>query len=110
VKSLTENLYAHNYVITRTEAPQLGLKFASPTADVEDAMWQLYLEYEAALGFDVPVNMLQELGYLHQKYMCFDFAVIESQVGGSVNCLTGMASKSGTDAAFNVETQGWQSL
>ncbi|MGD0294127.1 MAG: hypothetical protein ABSB30_09750 [Terracidiphilus sp.] len=110
VKSLTENLYAHNYVITRTEAPQLGLKFASPTADVEDAMWQLYLEYEAALGFDVPVNMLQELGSLHQKYMCFDFAVIESQVGGSVNCLTGMASKSGTDAAFNVETQGWQSL
>jgi hypothetical protein len=110
VKSLTEKLYAHNYVITRTEAPQLGLKSVPPTADVEDAMWQLYLEYEGALGFDVPVNMLQELGSLHQKYMCFDLAVVECQAGGSVNWLAGMASKNGNDAAFNVETQGWQFL
>jgi hypothetical protein len=110
VKSLTERLYAHNYVITRTEAPQLGLKAVHPTADVEDVMWQLYLEYETALGLDVPVNMLLELGSQHQKYVCFDLAVIESQTGGSVNWLAGMASKNGADAAFNVENQGWQSL
>jgi hypothetical protein len=110
VKSLTEKLYAHNYVITRTEALQLGLKSMPPSADVEDVMWQLYLEYEAALGFDVPVNMLQELGSLHQKYMCFDEAVIECETGASTFLLAGMATKNGSDAAFNIEIQEWQSL
>jgi hypothetical protein len=67
VKSLTEELYAHNYVITRAEAPLLGLKAKRPTADVESLIWQLYLQYEEALGIDRAVNLPQELGSMAQR-------------------------------------------
>jgi hypothetical protein len=50
VEELTTKLYYHGHPIGRREASDdLGLHVANPPADVEDAMWALYLEYEREL-------------------------------------------------------------
>lgn len=110
VKSLTEELYAHNYVITRAEAPLLGLKVKKPAADIETLMWQLYQEFEQALGIDRMLNLPQELGSMAQNYLCYDLAVIENSASGVVNLVAGLAKKNGTDVDLNIDSQGWQPL
>lgn len=45
VRALTEELYAHNYVITRSEGPQIGLRVKHPASDVEEWMWELFRAY-----------------------------------------------------------------
>jgi hypothetical protein len=111
VKALTEELYAHNYVITRSEGPQIGLKIKHPTADVENWMWELFRGYEDSLGIDRPINMMEELGQEKQRHLCYDLAVIETVTSGFVYWVAGMASrKAPAEVQFNVELQGWQPL
>lgn len=110
VKALTGELYAHNYVITRAEAPLLGLKAKKPSADVESKLWGMFQEYEQALGIEQPINLPQELGSMTQKYLCYDLAAIENTAMGSVHWTAGMAKKNGNEIDFNVEIQGWQPL
>jgi hypothetical protein len=87
----------------------LGLKAVHPAADTEDWMWKLYQEYERALRFDQPINLLQELGSQNQKFLCLDLALIETDSVEIVSQLTGTAiRKGGNEVDFNLETQGWQ--
>jgi hypothetical protein len=64
VDSLTSKLYFHGHPINRTEAQEhIGLKtIEKPTAVVERAMWDLYLEYEDEMKldsrFDIPAEFL----------------------------------------------------
>lgn len=49
VDYLVEKLYYHNYLISRNEVEDLGLKLLKPPIELENAMWNLYLSYEEEL-------------------------------------------------------------
>ena len=107
VKALTEELYAHNYVITRTEAPQIGLKVKHPSDDIEDWIWQLFKKHEDWLGIDRQINLSDDLGQEKQRYLAYDLAVIESVGSGFVYSVAGTAvRKNPPEVAFNVENTG----
>lgn len=57
IKNLTEDLYAHNYMISRNEAQKnIKLKILKPSLDVEKLIWELYENYESDLQLTDPFN------------------------------------------------------
>jgi hypothetical protein len=57
IRHLTEELYAHNHMISRYEAKKnINLKITEPSPDVEKLMWDLYENYEADLQLNDPFN------------------------------------------------------
>lgn len=79
VDNLAEKLYYHNYLISRREAAELGLRIINPSPTLEKALWDLYLAYEAEMelgkGFD-PLALLGEKG---DSEITASLAVIESR-------------------------------
>jgi len=62
IENLKSNLYFHGHPINRREAKDdLKLKVVDPTDDVENKMWELYLEYERVMKLNEPFNALHEL-------------------------------------------------
>jgi hypothetical protein len=62
IDNLKSNLFYHGHPINRKEAMNdLKLKVVIPSADVEDLMWQLYLQYEDDLKITEPFFPLREL-------------------------------------------------
>jgi hypothetical protein len=109
VKKLTEELYSHEYTITRDEASRLGLKVVKPTEKVEKDLWGLYQLYEAFFGIDRQINIAVELGAEKQKYLCLDTAAIETNKAIHSFCVKGVANrKSQTEFEFNAESQEWE--
>ncbi len=51
VRKLTEELYAHDYTITRDEAHGMGLKVTKPSDQVEIDLWEIFKLYGAFLGW-----------------------------------------------------------
>jgi hypothetical protein len=62
VDDLAEKLYYHNYLISRTEAEELGLKVMQPSAALEKLLWELYLNYETEMDLGRPFDPLVHLG------------------------------------------------
>lgn len=62
VDDLAEKLYYHNYLISRTEAEELGLKVLRPSPDLEELLWELYLNYEAEMDLGRPFDPQAYLG------------------------------------------------
>ncbi len=62
VDSLTSKLFFHGHPINRTEArEQVGLvTVETPTAEVEDLMWELYTDYEQEMRLAQPFKPAQE--------------------------------------------------
>ncbi len=57
VNNLTEKLYAHNHMISRREAREdIKLTIINPDSYLEQAMWDLYKEYEKELQLADPFN------------------------------------------------------
>lgn len=109
VKKLTEELYSHEYTITRDEAVRLDLKVVKPTEQVEKDLWELYRLYEEFFGIDRQFNPAVELGAEKQKYLCFDLAVVETENSAHSYCTKGLAvRKGGTEFEFNADSQGWE--
>jgi hypothetical protein len=109
VKTLTEELYSHSYLITRDEAPKLGLKVVAPSVDVEESMWNLFKLYEGHLGIDREINWGNELGAEKQKYLCYDVAVVESANLLNSFSYRGLATRKGqNEFEFNAEFQAWE--
>jgi len=109
VKKLTEELYSHDYAITRDEAVQLGFKVVKPSEPVEKGLWELYKAYEQGLGVDRQLNLAQELGTEKQKYLCFDTATVESENAAYTFCIKGTGLRKGAnDFEFAAETQAWE--
>lgn len=109
VKKLTEELYSHEYTITRDEALRLGLKVVKPTEQVEKDLWELYRLYEEFFGVDRQINIPIELGAEKQKYLCFDLAVVETENAAHSYCTKGLAVRKGaTEFEFNADSQGWE--
>jgi len=62
IDNLKSNLFYHGHPISRKEAMNdLKLKVLIPSPDVEDLMWQLYLQYESDLRITEPFFPSREL-------------------------------------------------
>jgi hypothetical protein len=62
VQSLTSKLFYHGHPINRIEAnEQIKLPtIENPSVELEDLMWQLYLEYETEMKMESPFNPAME--------------------------------------------------
>ena len=62
IDTLKSNLFYHGHPINREEAKNdLKLKVVIPSAEIEELMWELYLQYEKDLKIKEPFNPLREL-------------------------------------------------
>ena len=62
IDNLKSNIFFHGHPINRTEAEHdLKMKVKTPTAEIEQLMWNLYLDYEQALKLNEPFNPLHEM-------------------------------------------------
>lgn len=62
VDSLTEKLYAHNYMIARLEAAEeINLNVVYPDRELERLLWALYRDYTEELCLAEPFNPAQEM-------------------------------------------------
>jgi hypothetical protein len=62
IDTLKSNLFYHGHPINRSEAKDdLKLTVVEPPTNVENAMWQLYLEYEQAMTLNEPFNAVREM-------------------------------------------------
>ena len=111
VETLTEKLYAHDYLITRDEAASLGLKVQHPDADAEGWIWELFKLYEGYLSIGSEINFAAQLGAERQKYLCFDAAIVEDQQTSHAFCYRGLAERKGADEfAFNADFTAWEAV
>lgn len=80
IETLTEKIYSHGHAIGRKEAHEIGLPVEIPDDNQEQALWQLYLEYENALRLNEPIDPLVELS-ANDKVLLENvpIAVIESE-------------------------------
>ena len=111
VETLTEKLYAHDYLITRDEAASLGLKVQRPDGNLESWIWDLYKLYEGYLSIGAEINVAALLGTDRQKYLCFDAAIVEDQQTSHAFCYRGMAECKGADEfGFNADFASWEAI
>lgn len=109
VETLTEKLYAHDYLITREEAKTIGLKVSDPTEDVDDAMWELFLAYEDYLGINQSVDFGAVLGPQQQSYYCVDSGIIESEALLNSYCYRGLiVRRNQSEIEFQNDRMGWE--
>lgn len=108
VETLTEKLYAHDYLITRDEAANLGLK-VKPDATIEGLMWDLFKAYESYLSLGSEISFPALLGADRQKYICLDSAIVEDKSSCHAFCFKGLAERKGADEfGFNAEVSTWE--
>jgi hypothetical protein len=79
VDDLAEKLYYHNYLISRSEAKELGLRVKKPNSDLERLLWSLYLDYEAEMELGKPFDPAVHLREEDSSEIQSSIAVIESQ-------------------------------
>ena len=56
---LAEKLYYHSYLISRAEAPKLGLKVINPDSDLENLMWDLFVAYKQEMNLGEPFDPMK---------------------------------------------------
>lgn len=78
VGDLAEKLYYHEYLISRKEAGNLGLKVVEPHDKLEALVWDLYLTYENKIGLNHTFNPTEYLGDETSVEKDFPIAIIES--------------------------------
>jgi hypothetical protein len=80
VETLTEKIYSHGHAIGRKEAQEIGLPIEMPEETLENALWGLYLKYEAFLKLDEPLDPLVVLlGKEEEHLEEIPIAIIESE-------------------------------
>jgi len=114
VENLSEKLYYHNYVISKQEAIELGLKVESIDSEVESLIMELYNLYKTNMGlgeiFD-PANYFKDDE--ETKNINQPIAIIESEkLRSSFNCSVDIKKALTPDRkeTFNVNVKNfpWQ--
>lgn len=105
IDNLTSKLYYHGHPINRKEATDIGIKtISTKNVEVENLIWELYLEYEIEMRLADPFNPLYEfmqdfpkiqeneqqvtdkkrakLVYIESE-ICVDVSIYEYQVQGN---------------------------
>jgi hypothetical protein len=79
IAALTQDLYSHDYVITRKEAKDLlGLRIADCPEDLEGAMMALFQKYADDLQLNTGYSPAAAVGGQGQKTVTLDRAFIET--------------------------------
>jgi len=78
VDTLTKELPSHQYLISRREAKELGLKVSEPSGQLDELVWNLYRDYETQLQLNIPYNPEAILGTTESVTTTFNRAFIES--------------------------------
>lgn len=80
IETLTEKMYYHGHGIGRKEAKEIGLPINNPKSEIEDLMWDLYIEYRNSLELDNPIFPDVALGEEESKIIPqIPVAIIESR-------------------------------
>ena len=61
IETLIEKIYFHGHAVGRKEAKELGLPVDEPKQPLEDALWDLYLNYENYLQLNEPIDPISTL-------------------------------------------------
>lgn len=111
-ETLTEKLYAHEYVITRQEArDDLSLKVVYPSQLLEELMWALYKRYEEYLLLEQEIDPGELLGPAGKKYAILDVAAVESVNRLDLYSCRGWISRKGPEEVnFDIERVSWEQL
>ena len=108
-ETLTEKLYAHNYLITRNEAEHMGLKVSKPSDKVEECIWSLFKLYEGFLNIDKEIDIDSMARAKNSTYLCTDAALIESVAFYDAYSYRGsIERKEATGIELKMEFQGWE--
>jgi hypothetical protein len=80
IETLTEKIYSHGHAIGRKEAQEIGLPIEMPEEPLENALWDLYLEYEKFLQLAEPFDPLVTLTEKEEEHLeKIPIAIIESE-------------------------------
>jgi hypothetical protein len=79
VETLTEKIYSHGHGISRSEAMEMGLPIEKPSTELEEALWNLYLQYEDMLKLCEPLDPELILGEKEETIESLSLAIIESR-------------------------------
>jgi hypothetical protein len=80
IETLTEKIYSHGHAVGRKEAQEIGLPVEMPEGQLEDALWNLYLEYERFLNLTEPLDPLVVLTGKEEEHIeQIPIAIIESE-------------------------------
>jgi ATP-dependent protease ClpP protease subunit len=80
VETLTEKIFSHGHAIGRKEAQEIGLPVEMPGGELEEVLWDLYLQYEAFLKLTEPIDPLLALGQKEEeRFDQVPLAIIESE-------------------------------
>ena len=108
--ALTRERFSHTYFINAAEAIELGLPVEAPEPELEEALWDLHLEYEADMGLLIPFDPQDMISSLQPGQFVFQQIpgltpeqnqTLEGQVRAYVGSLPLRASKE-TSVAFDV--------
>jgi ATP-dependent protease ClpP protease subunit len=77
INKLTRELYAHDYLISREEAKEIGLKVKYPSPNLEKNMWDLYQLYRNYMNLRKPFDPREYIENKEQEFS-FPIACIES--------------------------------
>ena len=108
-ETLTEKLYAHNYLITRNEAKHMGLKVSKPSQEIERCIWSLFQLYEKYLKIDQEIDQGSIVRAETPSYLCTDAGIIESDTLCDAFSYRGLVDRKGSkEIQLNMEFQGWE--
>lgn len=78
VDTLSRALPSHQYLITREEAKDIGIRVVESPGQSDQLVWTLYKEYESWLELNTPYNPEEILGPNPSTVALFNRAAIES--------------------------------
>lgn len=103
IQNMTENLFDHEYKISRREAKSLGLKVEFGDEELESLIWKLYIEYEKLLSLRNPWLPERELDKDQTKTVKHVRAALESENLGHHYISEVHLSHGAPQAQFNVQ-------
>ncbi|MCL6477020.1 MAG: hypothetical protein K6T65_01260 [Peptococcaceae bacterium] len=114
VDNLTEKLYAHNYIITRQEAADIGLPVSYPDRELEKSIWMLYDDFARELNLAEPFDPRDIISTGRRREFDVPAGVVESQYGRDYFIYSGVVENRmiNGENQINVDIikQGWRTV
>lgn len=60
-KALNSSYYHHGYAVSRKEAKDIGLPITEPNDELENILWEIWLDYSKEMRCDVPFDVVAEI-------------------------------------------------
>lgn len=114
VDHLTEKLYAHSHMISRSEAiKEINLMVTIPDKTLDDLMWSLYNDYSDELELDEPFNPSEQLRGTRSDFEVVS-GIVETVNGLDAFVFSGAVERRDYPEAGKVNVtilkQGWRTI